>query len=95
MTCHTRHTTFIPPVVTPERRVTPDIFGRLFAEIITLGAPPHLPHLPGWEVRLWPVARLGDATLEARPLHPHLNAQHLREDLQHAGIQILGPIREK
>lgn len=94
-------TTAIRPILTNQARPTPDLFGVLFAEVVTPDAEARVPDQPGypllsnWEVRVWPVARLGDATLEARPLYPHLNAAHLRADLQQAGVQVLGPIREK
>lgn len=76
------------------------LFGRLFAEIVTPDGQPDLPARPDceltdWEVRIWPVARLGDATLEARARFPHLTPEHLRLDLQRLGITVLGPVREK
>lgn len=88
------HPTALPPLLS-QRVTTPDIFGMLFAEVITPDGSACVPDLHGWEVRVWPVARLGDATLEARPLYPHLDAAHLREDLDRAGVQVLGPVREK
>ena len=88
-------TTLIPPLLTHEARVSPEVFGTLIAEIVTPGGAPRVPELPGWELRAWPVARLGDATLEASPRFPHLSADHLRADLASAGVQVLGPIRRK
>lgn len=89
----------LPPALPRQAHTTPEVFGVLFAEIITPDGSSHLPDLcadlSGWELRSWPIARLGDATLEARPLYPHLNADHLRQDLENAGIIVLGPLREK
>ena len=41
-----------------------EVFGVAFVEIINPGG---AVSLPGWHTRLWPVARLGDQTLEAWP----------------------------
>lgn len=51
--------------------------------------------LPGWTLRLWPVARLGDATLEARPDSAQASAQELRAALAELGIGVLGPLRPR
>lgn len=85
----------IPPVLLPESPTKPQVFGLHFAEVTTPDGQPRLPELYGWQVRVWPVARLGDATVEARALYPHLDAAHLREDLELAGVKVLGPIRER
>lgn len=106
MTCqhHPTHTPR-PGPHTPDSNPSSALFGTLFAEIIMPDGQPNLPalpdwklpdwELPDWEVRVWPVARLGDATVEARARFPHLTPEHLRLDLQRAGITILGPVREK
>lgn len=90
-------------LVQPHREIrgSTDLFGVLFAEVIlpagqqTTSELSGWPELPGWELRLWPVARLGDATLEARPLYPHLDAADLHCDLRQAGLDILGPVRHR
>ncbi|GGJ60835.1 hypothetical protein [Deinococcus aquiradiocola] len=67
------------------------VFGTLFVEVILTGP---LPALPGWHVRLWPQARLGDATLEACPEREG-GADDLRAALQAASVQALGPVRPR
>lgn len=52
-----------------------------------------LPQLPGWTVTVWPLARLGDFTLEARPLAPTPPAVLLGA-LRAAGFTPLG-LRER
>lgn len=74
---------------------TPQVFGSLFAEVITPSGEVGTPTLPGWEVRVWPIARLGDATLEAKALLPHLTATDLKAGLSRVGWSVLGPIRVK
>jgi hypothetical protein len=72
----------------------------LIAEVVLPAdrtAAPTLPvlALPGWTLRLWPVARLGDATLEARPDTSQASAQDLRAVLAELGIGVLGPLRPR
>lgn len=74
---------------------TPEVFGTLFAEVVLPDGETDAPVLPGWEVRLWPVARLGDATLEARPLVPYLSGDDLNNDLTRLGWSVLGPVRAR
>ena len=52
-----------------------------------------LPRLPGWTLTVWPLARLGDFTLEARPLAPTPPAVLLGA-LRAAGFTPLG-LRER
>ena len=83
--------------LSPAPRTGSQLFGTLLAEVVAPqpGADLTPPSLPGWELRLWPVARLGDATLEARPLFAHLQATDLQAALAHAGWQVLGPLRAR
>lgn len=70
------------------------VFGTVFFEVVLSGAAT-TPSLPGWNLRLWPQARLGDATLEASPAVPQAD-QHLSDlltDLSLQGVNILGPVR--
>lgn len=87
------------PAFVPQLRrdtpATPELFGLLFAEVIGPSGSVTTPDLPGWDVRVWPVARLGDATLEARPQYPHLCAADLQLELERLGWSVLGPIRVK
>ncbi|WP_155297921.1 hypothetical protein [Deinococcus kurensis] len=50
------------------------------------------PQLDGWTVQSWPVARLGDLTLQARPHHA-ATPDDLRAALRAAGFTPLGPVR--
>lgn len=70
-----------------------EVFGHLLVEVVTPDGQPTAPLLPDWELRAWPVARLGDATLEARPRRLHLGAAELDTDLRRAGYLPLGPFR--
>lgn len=67
----------------------------LIAEVALPGGQLAAPTLPGWTLRLWPVARLGDATLEARPDSAQASAQELRAALAELGIGVLGPLRPR
>ncbi|MGM9321072.1 hypothetical protein [Deinococcus aquaticus] len=51
------------------------------------------PHLTGWTVQTWPVASLGDLTLQARPHGEAATPDDLRAALTRAGFTPLGPIR--
>ncbi|MFT2718434.1 hypothetical protein ACMT4L_00395 [Deinococcus sp. A31D244] len=51
------------------------------------------PHLSGWTVQIWPVASLGDLTLQARPHGAAATPDDLRAALTRAGFTPLGPIR--
>lgn len=73
--------------------VQTEVFGTVFVEIINPGG--GAVRLPGWHTRLWPVARLGDQTLEAWPVASRasagqVNVRGLLEQLQTAGITPLG-----
>ncbi|CAM3271626.1 hypothetical protein DESA109040_06035 [Deinococcus saxicola] len=72
----------------PTRPVTPSSV--LLLEAVMPVAEQTLPVLPGWELHMWPVARLGDVTLEARPLRPELGPDDLRAALQNVGWTPLG-----
>ncbi|MXV18035.1 hypothetical protein [Deinococcus xianganensis] len=50
------------------------------------------PQLDGWTVQSWPVASLGDLTIQARPHHPS-TPDDLRAALRAAGYTPLGPVR--
>lgn len=62
----------IPPIPAPQmvRPVRPstELFGVLVLEAVMPVGNSALPILPDWDIRVWPVARLGDVTLEAQPL---------------------------
>lgn len=64
----------------------------LLLEAITPVGEQTLPDLSGWELHMWPVARLGDVTLEARPLRPDLGPDDLRAALQNVGWTPLGRV---
>ncbi|GAA5533262.1 hypothetical protein [Deinococcus aluminii] len=82
----------LPPFPQPTPR-GPEVFGTLMLEALTPDGAVTAPLLADWEVRAWPVARLGDATLEARPRRPNLEAADLDRDLRRAGYTPLGPWR--
>jgi hypothetical protein len=50
------------------------------------------PQLNGWTIQSWPVASLGDLTLQARPHHA-ATPDDLRAALRAAGYTPLGPVR--
>lgn len=62
-------------------------------EITTPTGQPTTPLLPGWTAHVWPVARLGDATLQIQALYSHLTETDLRRALHAAGYAALGPVR--
>ncbi len=72
---------------------TDAVFGTVFFEVILTADT--LPTLPGWTLRLWPRARLGDATLEAAPDQPDQGqaVNGLLRGLQAQGVWALGPVR--
>lgn len=74
------------PMVRPEN----ELFGWWTLEVITPDGKATVPAFSGWELRAWPVARLGDMTLEARPLRPDLEAADLEAALRRAGYTPLG-----
>ncbi|GGR87160.1 hypothetical protein [Deinococcus sedimenti] len=59
-------------------------------EVIAPGG--RAPQLDGWTVQSWPVASLGDLTLQARPHHA-ATPDDLRAALTRAGFTPLGPVR--
>ncbi|WP_102125724.1 hypothetical protein [Deinococcus planocerae] len=89
------HARPVPPITLALGPIRPEgeVFGTLIAEVLTPDGHPTVPRLPDWELRAWAVARLGDATLEARPRRPGLAAGDLDGDLRGAGYTPLGPIR--
>lgn len=84
----------LPPALplTPAR-ADGEVFGTLIAEVLTPDGEVSVPLLPDWELRAWFVARLGDATLEARPRRPGLGPADLDRELRRAGYTPLGPLR--
>ncbi|MFC3833270.1 MULTISPECIES: hypothetical protein [Deinococcus] len=92
MTLHTpapRH--HLPLQTTPDDTVAPTFI----LEAILSGPVSQPIDLPGWTIRVWPVARLGDVTLEARASDPSQRAADLGMALNRAGIVPLGPIRAR
>jgi hypothetical protein len=78
--------------VAAEVSVTAEVFGTLFFEVTLERSGP--PALPGWTLRLWPQARLGDATLEARTEGIE-DVQALLDGLAAQGVYLLGPLRRR
>ncbi|WP_424951807.1 hypothetical protein [Deinococcus sp.] len=70
------------------------VFGTVFFEVVLRPGAASVPTLPGWTLRLWPQARLGDATLEATPGHGQ-GADELLQSLKALGVQPLGPMRHR
>ena len=66
------------------------VFGTVFFEVVL--RPGSSPAVPGWTLRLWPQARLGDATLEATPDQGQ-RVEELVQGLKSQGVQPLGPVR--
>lgn len=96
----TRSTFSLVPTVPPPASLSPaargsGVFGSFTVEVVTPGGQVTVPLLPDWELRAWGVARLGDATLEARPRRPHLTGADLDRDLREAGYLPLGPVRTR
>lgn len=85
---------FSPPAPLPlPSRADSELFGTLLVEVVTPDGGSAAPLLADWEVRAWPVARLGDMTLEARPRRKHLGPADLDTDLRRLGFLPLGPFR--
>lgn len=82
----------VPQMVRPVRP-SAEQFGVLVLEAVMPTSSAGWPTLQDWDIRVWPVARLGDVTLEARPLLPSLGAQDLRDGLRAEGWTPLGPVR--
>lgn len=70
-----------------------ELFGVLVLEAVKPSEDAEVPVLAEWEIRAWPVARLGDVTIEAQPLLPYLGPDELRAALSTEGWTPLGPIR--
>ena len=51
--------------------------------------------IPGWTLKLWPQARLGDATLQAHAEDASLTYGSLTDALHAQGIQTLGVVRRR
>lgn len=66
------------------------VFGTVFMEVVVPCAPARLPDVPGWTLRAWPVARLGDVTLEAAPHGPGMPLAPLLAALRGASFVPLG-----
>ncbi|MFC4426031.1 hypothetical protein [Deinococcus navajonensis] len=88
---------FRPVLATPSAMPQRDerLFGNWVMEVVAPGASLMAPALTGWEIRAWPVARLGDLTLEVRALNPELEEQDLREALARCGYVVLGPVHRR
>jgi len=54
-----------------------------------------LPQVDGWTLRLWPQARLGDATLQAHPQSAAATLADLNAALHQQGVTSLGVIRRR
>lgn len=54
-----------------------------------------LPHIDGWTLRLWPQARLGDATLQAHPESAAATLADLNAALHQQGVTSLGVVRRR
>ncbi|THF71334.1 hypothetical protein E7T06_03055 [Deinococcus sp. Arct2-2] len=83
------------PVAPRVARPDSALFGAFVLEITTPDSTLTVPALDGWQLRVWPVARLGDATLEARPVDAHQNAADLVHALHAHGYGTLGPVRTR
>ncbi|MFC4455926.1 hypothetical protein [Deinococcus sonorensis] len=79
-----------------EVQLTSELYGSHVVEVVVSGQAGPL-QLDGWRLRLWPQARLGDATLELQAEAgrgtPDLPA--LLCDLQRLGYTPLGPLRSR
>ena len=73
---------------------TSDVPMTVFMEVV-LPAHQVPPRVPGWQLRLWPTASLGDATLEARPDSLQVSVASLTDALHAQGIQTLGLTRRR
>lgn len=71
---------------------TDAVFGTVFFEVLL--SADTLPTVPGWTLRLWPQARLGDATLEALADGAQTTAD-LIAGLREQGVRALGPVRHR
>ncbi len=54
-----------------------------------------LPTIPGWRLRLWPYAVLGDATLQAHAENAEATLGSLTDALQAQGVTTLGLSRRR
>ncbi|AZI41739.1 hypothetical protein EHF33_02405 [Deinococcus psychrotolerans] len=54
-----------------------------------------LPQVEGWTLRLWPQARLGDATLQAHADDGSLSLASLTAALSAQGVMTLGLVRRR
>lgn len=99
MTLNARCAPTVPPLPAPQSmwpaRPADEPFGTLLLEAVSPADAPEQLTLPDWAIRTWPVARLGDVTLEARPLWAHLGPDDLRAALRAAGWTPLGPVRTR
>lgn len=75
----------------PEATPPAEMFGTVFFEVVLNSAAS--PAMTGWTLRLWPQARLGDATLEATPTDGARSESDLLTGLRAQGIEALGPVR--
>jgi hypothetical protein len=66
----------------------------VYLEVVLPGGQALL-RVPGWQLRLWPTASLGDATLEAHPENLQSSVASLTDVLHAQGIQTLGLTRRQ
>ncbi|AWN23551.1 hypothetical protein DKM44_10200 [Deinococcus irradiatisoli] len=62
---------------------------------VVLPAGQRLPSIPGWTLRLWPYAVLGDATLQAHPTDAQATLGSLTDALHAQGVTTLGLQRRR
>lgn len=83
------------PAAQPEPLRDERLFGTWVMEVTAPGTSLDAPALRDWEIRAWPVARLGDLTLEIRARQPGLDEPDLRAALAGCGYRVLGPLRRR
>ena len=66
----------------------------VYLEVVLPGSQ-MLPRVPGWQLRLWPTASLGDATLGAHPDSLQSSVASLTDALHAQGVQTLGLTRRR
>ncbi|WP_293914124.1 hypothetical protein [Deinococcus sp.] len=86
--------THLQPAPVQAAPVAPTSVTDVYIEVV-LPARQALPRVPGWQLRLWPTASLGDATLQAHPDGPQVSVASLTDALHAQGIQTLGLTRRR
>ncbi|GHF55420.1 hypothetical protein HNQ07_003361 [Deinococcus metalli] len=80
----------------PQNLAPNAVTGPTFVLEAVLDGPADQPvRVPGWTIRAWPVARLGDVTLEAHPHDARCTAADLAAALRDVRVTPLGPIRAR